>query len=149
MPKPKGRGGKNRKKAKSSGTDGGRRELIFAEDSQCYAFIIGTKGDGRFQLYCGDGRERIGIVRGKLWKRSWVRLSDIVLVSLRDYQDDKADIIHQYHSDEVLRLISMGEVNSSLTKHYNACEYEAAVPAGGDECLIVFENGDDIDLTRV
>lgn len=31
----------------------------------------------------------------------WINQGDIVLISLRDFQDDKADVIVKYTSDEV------------------------------------------------
>jgi translation initiation factor 1A len=40
--------------------------------------------------------KRICHIRGLLQHRSWIFKNDIVLVSLRDFQDDKADVIHKY-----------------------------------------------------
>lgn len=37
-------------------------------------------------------------------KKVWVMVGDIVLVSLRDFQDEKADIILKYNSDEAKNL---------------------------------------------
>ena len=39
-------------------------------------------------------------------KKVWVASGDIILVGLRDYQDDKADVIMKYTADEarVLKL---------------------------------------------
>ena len=34
-------------------------------------------------------------------KRVWINLNDLVLVSLRDFQDDKADIMYKYESYEI------------------------------------------------
>ena len=35
---------------------------------------------------------------------------DIVLCGLRDYQDDKVDIIHKYNADEARNLKAYGEL---------------------------------------
>ena len=35
---------------------------------------------------------------------------DIVLVSLREYEDDKADIIHKYYEGEAVQLIRAKEI---------------------------------------
>lgn len=35
---------------------------------------------------------------------------DIVLVSLREYEDDKADIIHKYYEGEAVQLIRAEEI---------------------------------------
>ena len=37
-----------------------------------------------------DGVTRLGHIRGKMRKKVWVSAGDIVLVGLREYQDDKA-----------------------------------------------------------
>lgn len=43
-------------------------------------------------------------------KRVWVNSGDIVLVSLRDYQDEKGDVIAKYTPDEARALKSYGEL---------------------------------------
>ena len=43
-------------------------------------------------------------------KKVWIQLDDIILLSLRDYQDDKADVIHKYTSDEARELLKMGHI---------------------------------------
>ena len=67
-------------------------------------------GNSRCECKCNDGRTRLGIIRGTLIKRVWIQLNDLVLVSLRDYQDDKADIIHKYNSEEEKSLRQYGEI---------------------------------------
>ena len=39
---------------------------------------------------------------------------DIILVGLRDYQDQKADVIMKYNSDEARRLKNMGHLPESV-----------------------------------
>jgi len=38
-------------------------------------------------------------------KKVWINQGDIVLLSLRDFQDDKADVIVKYTPDEVSRVV--------------------------------------------
>ena len=38
---------------------------------------------------------------------------DIVLVALREFDDDKADIIHKYYTGEATHLIRVGEIPDS------------------------------------
>jgi len=49
-------------------------------------------------------------VRGKLWKRVWIAINDLVLVSLRGFQDQKGDILHKYTGDEERVLSQAGEI---------------------------------------
>ena len=87
------------------------RAVELAEDGQQYARVTRRLGDGRFEILCaGDGASRLGHVRGKLWKRAWVNVHDLVLVSLRSWQDQKADIINKYTGDEERLLARTGEL---------------------------------------
>ena len=43
-------------------------------------------------------------------KKVWIAAGDIVLVGLRDYQDDKADVILKYMPDEARLLKAYGEL---------------------------------------
>jgi len=43
----------------------------------------------------------------------WINQSDIILVGLRDYQDEKADVILKYTPDEARSLKSYGEIPES------------------------------------
>lgn len=104
----KAKGGKHQKRKKTEGAE--KRELEFKDAGQEYGQILRTLGDGRFECYCYDGKTRLGIIRRKLWKRVWVTAGDIVLISLREFQDDKADIIHKYSADEARKLKQYDEL---------------------------------------
>lgn len=99
MPKNKGKGGKNRKRGKNENEEE-KRELVYKEDGQEYAQVIRMLGNGRLEAQCIDGKKRLCNIRGKMRKKVWVAQGDIVLVGLRDYQDEKADVIMKYTADE-------------------------------------------------
>ncbi|KAL0655709.1 hypothetical protein Bca4012_076293 [Brassica carinata] len=109
MPKNKGKGGKNRKRGKNEADDE-KRELIFKEDGQEYAQVLRMLGNGRCECMCIDGNKRLCHIRGKMHKKVWIAAGDIILVGLRDYQDDKADVILKYMSDEARLLKAYGEL---------------------------------------
>lgn len=113
MPKNKGKGGKNRRRGKNE-NEGMKRELVFKEDGQEYAQVIKMLGSGRIEAMCFDGQKRLCKIRGKLRKKVWINVTDIVLVGLRDYQDGKADVILKYSSDEARNLKSYGEFPDSV-----------------------------------
>ena len=46
----------------------------------------------------------------------WINLGDIILLSLRDFQDDKADVIVKYTADEARSLKAYGFVTISFTR---------------------------------
>merc|ERR1719384_633899 len=53
---------------------------------------------------CFDGKQRQCHIRGKMRKKVWVCKDDTILVGLRDYQDNKADVIHKYKPEEIREL---------------------------------------------
>lgn len=105
----KGKGGKNRRRGKND-NGGQKRELIYKEDGQEYAQITKMLGNGRIEVSCFDGEKRMGHIRGKLRKKVWMAQGDIILVSLRDFQENQCDVIHKYNSDEARTLKSVGEL---------------------------------------
>jgi translation initiation factor 1A len=122
MPKAKGKGGKNVKKGKKRDTDGERRDLLFKEDGQEYAQVLRMLGDGRIALACYDDVARIGLIRGTMRRRVWINTGDIVLIGLREFQQDKADVIHKYTSDEARNLQAYGELPANARINQTAID---------------------------
>ena len=114
MPRQK-RGNQRTRKDIRRGEEGGaeRRELLFAETDQTYGTVTAILGSGRFTVQCHDGRDRMGILRGKLHRRQWVRVDSTVLLGLRDFEPGKADIIHVYQHAETRLLQQYGELGPS------------------------------------
>ncbi|CAE7251815.1 tif11 [Symbiodinium pilosum] len=98
MPKNK-LGGNKAKRAKAS-TENNKKELEFKEDGQEYGQITRMLGNGRCDVLCVDGVKRLCHIRGKMRKKVWCNQGDIVLVSLRDFQDEKGDIITKYTAED-------------------------------------------------
>jgi translation initiation factor 1A len=101
-----GKVGKRHKKITSRTLEQQQAPIVFRDQDQDYGFVQKNLGNCRFAIYCNDGKERLGILRGVMRKRVWVAAGDIVLYSLRGYEDDKVDVLHKYRSDEVHRLTS-------------------------------------------
>merc|ERR1711959_288786 len=133
----KGKGGKNRRRGKNEGEE--KRELIFKEDGQEYAQVIRMLGNGRLDAQCIDGVKRLCHIRGKMRKKVWVSTGDIILVGLRDFQDEKADVILKYNADEARSLKAYGELPDNIrvneTETFNEEENENDAAARNDcEC---------------
>lgn len=110
MPKQRGRGGKRGRKAKKGMTS--KRDLVFKEDGQEYAQVKKLLGNGTATVACFDGRDRLGIICGRMKNRVWIQVGDILLVSLREFEDGgkKCDVIYKYFSEEAKQLKAMGEL---------------------------------------
>jgi len=121
VPKTSSKSGGSKRSGSRNFTSKQKRELQLAEDGQQYAKVTRRLGDGRFEVQClADGQTRLAHVRGKLWKRVWIVPSDLVLLSLRAFQDQKADILHKFNSDEERQLAALGEVPRGI----DACELD-------------------------
>ncbi|RNA03550.1 eukaryotic translation initiation factor Y-chromosomal [Brachionus plicatilis] len=109
MPKNKGKGGKNRRRGKNE-NDGIKRELLIAEPGQTYAQVLKMLGSGNVEALCNDNKKRICHIRGKMNKKIWINVGDLILISVRDFQNEKADVIAKYNSDEARTLKNKGEI---------------------------------------
>jgi translation initiation factor 1A len=97
MPK-RGGGGRDRQKGAM------KKELVFKTEGETeYAQVTKMLGNSRVETLCiADGRTRLCKIRGSL--RVWIQVGDIVLISLRDFEDTKADVIWKYTADEAKKL---------------------------------------------
>ncbi|KAA3673005.1 translation initiation factor 1A, partial [Paragonimus westermani] len=84
-----------------------------------YAKVERLLGNGRLEAYCFDGVKRLCHIRGKLRKKVWISNGDIILVGLRSYQDQKADVIMKYQNDEARTLKSLGEIPDTVKLEEN------------------------------
>jgi translation initiation factor 1A len=74
--------------------------------------LVGTVekmlGNDRLLVRLPDGRQMIARIRGKMRKRVWIKVKDIVLVSPWDFEPDKGDIFYRYTKDQVRELKKLG-----------------------------------------
>ena len=112
---------KNKKRGKNTKAkvQGQKRDILFAEDGQIYATVEKILGNCRVLAKCTDGKTRLCHIRGKMKKRVWIREDSVILIGLRDFEDDKADVIHCYLPEEVRRLICLGEMPDTEDKPNN------------------------------
>ena len=71
--------------------------------------VIEMLGASRFRVACNDGKERLCRVPGKLKRRVWVKMGNVVLLRPWDVQpDERGDIIWRYTPAQVNLLIRKG-----------------------------------------
>ena len=134
------------KKTKGKARKNVRRPRVFNSEElkkisgQEYAFVTKKLGDNRFSLICYDKVSRMGILRGSLKRSSRLDINNMVLVSIRDFQDDKCDIIAIYTDEEVDKLVSFNEVLPSFAREGKIC---SSVPV--EESIIQIGDDDDND----
>jgi translation initiation factor 1A len=121
---PKNKFGGNKAKRGKNQQESSSDVVIFKTVDQEYAKITKVLGNCRLLLDCCDGTERIGHIRGKLRKKVWMSLGDTVLISTRDYQDNKCDILHKYSESDVRKLSTYKEVVPEEKEEENVCAFD-------------------------
>jgi translation initiation factor 1A len=115
-------GGKGQKRGKNSNSDKNRKVIYADNDSTLYGLVIKSLGDCRFSIHCSDFKERIGLVRGKMYKKTYINPEDLVLVSLRDFETlkegemERCDIIIKYNLEEVDQIRQSKQLYYKNTK---------------------------------
>ena len=87
-----------------------------------FAYVIKLLGNCRAKIICNDGTESIGIIRGsmrKFNKRVLVENGDIVVISTRDYQKEKVDIVHKFNAEQCQNLIKSKRISNTLISYYH------------------------------
>ena len=155
MPKNKGAGGKNRRKGKGSTNE--QSSIVYKGSDQEYGQIIKSLGNSYMEVLCfsetGNTKRRAHI-RGKMRKRIWMNTGDIVLVNIRNYQQDVCDLIVKYTPDEARLLRSKGYLPDSIdiNKNNDPVENESFVfqnngePSSEEKDDIVAEQKRNLDL---
>tara|TARA_B100000282_G_scaffold145491_1_gene104578 strand:+ start:26 stop:529 length:504 start_codon:yes stop_codon:yes gene_type:complete len=101
---PNNKGGKKYKRNKNVLQENKNTRFKDENESQEYALIKKALGNCRFEVLCFDGKTRLATMCGKMRKRVFVNQDELVLVSLRDWQDSKCDIIDKYNSNDIKKL---------------------------------------------
>jgi len=111
---PKGKGGKKKKRGKKQ-EQGARKLEILRGEGQEYGKILERKGGPIMSVRLLTGKTLIGVIRGSMRRRAWMKAGDIVLASIRNFQDSKVDIIHVYPLEHTHDLVNLGEIPESFT----------------------------------
>lgn len=114
-----------------------KRQINFKEDNQEYGEVVKCLGNCRFEVFCYDTVTRIAKSRKTMKrKKEFVKAGDIVLVSLRDFGEDKADILCRYDKDELRILRREKEIPMMNIIEVEQEETEEKTQSGGG---IMFE----------
>lgn len=126
------------------------RDLEYKQEMEEYAKVMALLGDRKITIKLPSGEELIGVIPGKFRKGRgkrqgmFILVDDVVLVSKRDFQDGKMDVILKYTEHEVKNLVQYGEIPSVFSR--SASNMDDKVPCDG----IVFEDADtEIDFEDI
>jgi translation initiation factor 1A len=78
-------------------SEGELSELVLPTENDVLGLAVKLLGFDRVLVKCQDGHERLCRIRGKMKRRVWIRVGDVVLVSPWDFQSDsRGDLIWRY-----------------------------------------------------
>jgi len=84
-------------------------EMVLPATTDVFGVAVRLLGFDRVLVKCQDGYERVCRIRGKMKRRVWIRVGDIVLVSPWDFQfKTRGDIIWRYTKGQVEMLRKKG-----------------------------------------
>ncbi len=63
-------------------------------------------------------------IRGSMKNRVWINSGDIVLIGLRDFGDDKGDVIMKYYDEEAKELKELGEIPEHVKINEGEFDFE-------------------------
>ena len=99
-------------------------------------------GNGRIEAFCFDGVKRMCTIRGSLKNRVWINNGDIVLLGLRDFGDDKGDVILKYYDEEAKELKELGEIPEHVKINEGEFDFEGS---DGEEV----KEEDELDIDNI
>ncbi|GAB4329756.1 MAG: hypothetical protein Kow0069_37300 [Promethearchaeota archaeon] len=81
--------------------------------------VIEILGNDHMRVLCEDGKVRLGRIRGKIKKRMWIRLGEVVVVVPWDPRDEvdgqgRCEIIWRYRKTQEHQLVRKGVLPESL-----------------------------------
>ena len=130
------KGGKHKHKARK---DYKPRSLNIEQlkkiDGQEYGYVKEKYSSQHYKLLCYDKVERLGCLRGKL-RKARIKNCDLVLVSIREFQDDKCDIIYHYKEEDIDKLIQCKAVDSSFIKEGKLTVEEDIYESSDEETIV-------------
>ena len=150
---PNLKGGKKYKSSKGGETVAEFHE-IDASEGQSVGRVVKKLGDRNFMLWCNDGVERIAHVRGKMRKRVWIDVGDIVLYSERgenlqvvnsNKSTDRGDILAKYDRGVYSQLKKYPGVNPKLFTNVETLDDAQRAAGGEDDFGFTFDAGGESD----
>jgi len=97
-----------------------RVKMPFRKNGEMFARVIDIYGQERMGVFCEDGKQRIGRIRGKIKKRVWIRKGDLVIINPWEFetvvkdQKEKCEISWRYLKHEVSWLNRNNRIPENL-----------------------------------
>jgi translation initiation factor 1A len=92
-------------------SEGELHRLVLPTENQVLGVVTQMLGFDRVRAKCTDGYERLCRIRGKMKRRVWIRVGDVVLVDPWDFQaEERGDIVWRYTHGQAESLKKKGHL---------------------------------------
>ncbi|ASJ02967.1 translation initiation factor 1A [Thermococcus profundus] len=110
--------GKGKKGGHRGNSNQGGDEIIrvpLPKEGQLFGIIEQALGSGWMDVRCSDGKVRRCRIPGKLKRRMWMRVGDVVIVQPWPVQsDERGDIVYRYTRTQVDWLLRKGKISQDF-----------------------------------
>jgi translation initiation factor 1A len=96
-----------------------KRDLVLAKEGETvYAIVKSICGNKRvIVIRIDNGTTVMGRISGSI--HAWIKKDDVVLVGLRDFQEDKVDVVWRYTTEEARKLSRAGYIPQNIVVDKN------------------------------
>lgn len=99
-------GGKNYKKFKKESKVSDEKKYHISKNDfadSMYAKVSRMMGSGRLIAVGEDKKEYNCVIRGRLYKKEWIKTGDILIILARNYEKkNTADVLHKLSEEEII-----------------------------------------------
>ena len=122
------------------------RVLFEPDEEQKYAIVQDMMGNGRVRVLCEDSKVRMGRIRGSMRKyghKTLIERGDMVIVAMRDFEEDKVDIVHKYTYDEGTYLLREGALPMTIERAWTNSMDVGGASTTNEEQYVIFGHTDE------
>ncbi len=92
-----------------------RAQLPYKPRGEMFAIVTDITGGSRMKAFCEDDKHRMVRIPGRLKKKMWCRVNDIIIIKKWTVQsDEKGDLVYRYRPTEREVLKRKGLVPDKL-----------------------------------
>jgi len=85
------------------------------KDNQVFGIVEQALGSGWMDVRCSDGKIRRCRIPGKLRRRMWIRVGDVVIIQPWEVQsDERGDIVYRYTKTQVDWLLRKNKITQDF-----------------------------------
>jgi len=135
-----------KKKKKFNSNKNENYEINF--DCEEYGLVKKLLGNCRVNLITNSGDDVIGVIRGnmrKYNKRILIEKGDIVVISKREFQSNKVDIVHKISLDKYPDILNGDNISNTLKNEYYNSSYTSATNDNDNHINFGGSSSDDCD----